>query len=39
VEGVVTYKVAQKLDADLLGLSGFVYNEPVTCGVSKFLND
>mmetsp|Transcript_30513 Transcript_30513/g.93302 ORF Transcript_30513/g.93302 Transcript_30513/m.93302 type:complete len:203 (-) Transcript_30513:330-938(-) len=37
-EGKVTYKVAQQLDADLLGLSGFTYNEPIACGSSKFLD-
>ena len=35
--GKVTYKVAQKLDADLLGLSGFTYNEPIPCGTMRFL--
>ena len=33
----VTYKVAQKLDADLVGLSDFTYNEPVPCGTAEFL--
>jgi len=37
-EGKVTYKVAEQLSADLLGLSDFTYNEPISCGTSSFLD-
>jgi hypothetical protein len=37
--GAVTYRLSQQLDADLLGLSGFTYDEPVSCGASKFFLD
>lgn len=37
--GAVTYRLSQQLDADLLGLSGFTYDEPILCGTSKFFLD
>jgi len=35
-EGAVTYKVQEKLKADLVGLSDFSYGEPVPCGKIRF---
>lgn len=35
-EGAVTYKVQEKLKADLMGLSDFSYGEPVPCGTIRF---
>jgi len=37
-EGDVTYKVSEQLQADLVGLSDFTYNEPVPCGRIRFLD-
>ena len=37
-EGQVTYKVTEKLSADLVGLSDFDYSEPVPCGTVRFLD-
>lgn len=37
-DGIVTYRVAQSLNADLVGLSDFTYNEPIECGTSRFLD-
>ena len=37
-EGTVTYKVTEKLAADLVGLSDFEYNEPIECGKVRFLD-
>merc|ERR1712061_740303 len=37
-EGTVTYKVVEKLAADLVGLSDFSYGEPVPCGTVRFLD-
>ena len=35
-EGAVTYKVTEKIKADLVGLSDFSYGEPVPCGTIRF---
>ena len=35
-EGVVSYRVDQSLQADLVGLSDFTYSEPITCGTCSF---
>lgn len=37
-EGAVTYKVSEKLAADLVGLSAVTYDEPVPCGTIRFLD-
>ena len=37
-EGAVTYKVTEKLAADLVGLSSVEYDEPVPCGTIRFLD-
>jgi len=37
-EGTITYKVEEKIAADLVGLSEVVYNEPVPCGTIRFLD-
>uniref|UniRef100_A0A7S4C309 Uncharacterized protein n=1 Tax=Chrysotila carterae TaxID=13221 RepID=A0A7S4C309_CHRCT len=37
-DGKVSYRVAQQLEADLVGLSDFTYNEPIICGTSRFLD-
>jgi len=37
-EGVVTYKVSEKVAADLVGLSEVTYDEPVECGRIRFLD-
>ena len=37
-EGKVTYKVAEQLNADLVGLSQLTYEEPVECGTIRFLD-
>ena len=33
-----SHKVTEKLSADLVGLSGFDYSEPVPCGTVRFLD-
>ena len=37
-EGTVAYKVEEKINADLVGLSQVTYNEPVPCGTIRFLD-
>jgi len=37
-EGAVTYKVQEKIKADLVGLSEVVYGEPTACGTLRFLD-
>lgn len=37
-EGAVTYRVAETLKADLVGLSDFSYAEPISCGTVRFLD-
>ena len=37
-EGTVSYRVTEKLAADLVGLSSVSYDEPVECGTIKFLD-
>lgn len=37
-EGSIKYKVMEKLNADLLGLSDFSYGEPIECGKIRFLD-
>ena len=37
-EGTVTYKVTEKIKADLVGLSSLEYGEPVPCGTIRFLD-
>ena len=37
-EGAVTYKVSEKLAADLVGLSQVTYNEPIRCGTIRFVD-
>ena len=37
-EGAVTYKVSEKINADLVGLSQVTYDEPVACGKITFLD-
>ena len=36
--GAVTYKVTEKIKADLVGLSEVNYQEPVPCGNVRFLD-
>jgi len=37
-EGAVSYKVTEKLAADLVGLSEFAYDEAIPCGKIRFLD-
>lgn len=37
-EGAVTYKVSEKLNADLVGLSQVTYDEPIKCGTIRFVD-
>ena len=37
-EGALTYKVTEKIAADLVGLSSLSYGEPVACGKITFLD-
>jgi len=37
-EGAATYKVTEKIAADLVGLSEVTYDEPVPCGKIRFLD-
>ena len=37
-EGTLTYKVTEKLSADLVGLSEVAYDEPIPCGKVTFLD-
>jgi hypothetical protein len=37
-EGPATFKVTEKLNADLVGLSNFNYEEPISCGRIRFLD-
>lgn len=37
-EGKATYKITEKLSADIIGLSDFSYGEPIPCGTIRFLD-
>jgi hypothetical protein len=37
-EGTVSYKVEEKVAADLVGLSELTYGEPISCGTIRFLD-